>query len=64
MSCVNLPSSVVIDFYYIMKFRSPIEADEKEVVKLAKKLKKEKVNIAMAKRGPCPTWWQFLQVSI
>ena len=51
MSCVNLPSSVVIDFYYIMKFRSPIEADEKEVVKLAKKLKKEKVNIDIVSFG-------------
>ena len=34
-----------------MNFRSPIEADEKEVVKLAKKLKKEKVNIDIVSFG-------------
>ena len=32
-------------------FRSPIEADEKEIVKLAKKLKKEKVNIDVVSFG-------------
>ena len=31
--------------------RSPIEADEKEIVKLAKKLKKEKVNIDIVSFG-------------
>ena len=55
-------SQIVLLLIVFMNFRSPIKADE--IVKLAKKLKKEKVNIAMAKRGPCPTWWQFLQVSI
>ena len=32
-------------------FRSPIDADEKEVIKLAKKLKKEKVNIDVVSFG-------------
>ena len=35
----------------ILLFRSPIEADEKEIVKLAKKLKKEKVNIDVVSFG-------------
>ena len=55
-------SQIVLLLIVFMNFRSPIKADE--IDKLAKKLKKEKVNIAMAKRRPCPTWWQFLQVSI
>ena len=33
------------EFYSLRVFRSPIEADEKEVIKLAKKLKKEKVRV-------------------
>ena len=36
---------------YFVLFRSPIEADEKEIVKLAKKLKKEKVNIDIVSFG-------------
>ena len=46
-----MQSIVVIGFIINMNFRSPIEADEKEVVKLAKKLKKEKVNIDIVSFG-------------
>ena len=35
----------------LLQTRSPIDSDEKEVVKLAKKLKKEKVNIDVVSFG-------------
>ena len=38
-------SQIVLLLIVFMNFRSPIKADE--IVKLAKKLKKEKINIAM-----------------